>query len=126
MLQASIFDCGSFDPFSFQQDGRGCQIEWGNAHKEGNDRDYTDVERAFGLPGGRTAAALGHGEGLEATRQESGSRSRGWMLVVSFLVNTWNAVHFSSIMLLVLTTRTHPCLCRKRSRAIQRKSVSDY
>ena len=52
MLQASIFDCGSFDPFSFQQDGRGCQIEWGNAHEEGNDRDYTDVERAFGLPWG--------------------------------------------------------------------------
>ena len=69
MLQASIFDCGSFDPFSFQQDGRGCQIEWENAREDGNDRDYTDVEPAFGLPWGRTAAALGHGEGLEATRQ---------------------------------------------------------
>ena len=43
-----------------------------------------------------------------------------------YLVNTWNAVHFSSIMLLVLTTRTNLCLRRKCSRAIQRKSVSDY
>ena len=84
MVQASIFDCGSFNPFSFQQDGRGCQIEWENAREDGNDRDYTDVERAFGLPWGRTAAALGHGEGLEATPQESGSRSRGWMFVVFF------------------------------------------
>jgi len=30
VLQATIFDCGSFDPFSLQQDGRtACEVDVG-------------------------------------------------------------------------------------------------